>query len=150
MAEAVVPVFVGEVDRGGRLRLGDRKTFDKWVAGLAGKVVEVVVRRQRRRRSTQQNRYYFGVVVKMLANEIGYTRQQMHDALVMHFLCIPGDPLLGIPPTLRRSSKLTTMEFEEYLRNIRVWAAETFSLSIPEPNEVDLSSVQDLDLDMAA
>ena len=84
-------------------------------------------------RSVQQNRYYWGVVVDLLAAYTGYLPEEMHEALKMLFL---KDNTRKIP-TLRSTTELTTIEFEDFLEGVRVWAASELNCIIPLPNEVD-------------
>lgn len=88
----------------------------------------------RRTRSLNENSYYWGVVVKMLADELGYLPEEMHDALRIKFLTIHTDKL----PSIKTTTKLTTSEFEEYLSKIRTWSSLELGVLIPMPNEVIL------------
>ena len=38
------------------------------------------------------------------------------------------------------TARLNTLEFEEYQDKIRQWAAEEWQLTIPLPNEVDITN----------
>jgi hypothetical protein len=44
----------------------------------------------------------------------------------------------GMPPTVRSTSDLSTIEFEEYCSKIRMWASKELGVYIPSPNEPDL------------
>ena len=90
----------------------------------------------RKIRSNQQNAFYFGVIVPILADEFGYSKEEMHEALKWKFLRIPGDD--GKLDTVKSTAKLTTTEFEEHLDAIREWANTNFDLYLPFPNEVTL------------
>ena len=82
-------------------------------------------------RSINQNNYYWGVVVKIMADFTGYTEDEMHDALRLKFL---GKD--GILKTMKSTKDLSTVEMEEYLANIRMWASRDLGVYIPLPNEV--------------
>jgi hypothetical protein len=132
----MVPVFTGAVDSAGTLHLDDRPALSRYLEGLTGRRVEVVVRELRRTRSHRQNRYYWGVVIALLAEHCGYEPEEMHEALKLQFLRVPADedhPL----ETVRSTARLKTSEFEVYLEQIRRWAATEMGVYIPEPNEVD-------------
>ena len=88
----------------------------------------------RHTRSLNQNKYYWGIIIKMLGDEFGYTAEEMHDALRMQFLQTHTDKL----PTIKSTTKLSTKEFETYTRTIRQWASEEYQICIPQPNEVIL------------
>ena len=122
----MIPRFEGHVQNG-KLKLKRRDLFEKYLEGLQG-AVELIVRKPFRKRSDQENRYYWGVIVKMIADHTGHTRDEVHDALRHMFL---KDGLVA-----RSTTSLSTAEAEEYYANIRMWAAATLSLIIPLPNEV--------------
>jgi hypothetical protein len=92
-------------------------------------------------RSLIQNRYYFGVVVKMIANEMGDEPIIVHEILKAMFLeqvemvkSKKTDTVVEVR-WIKSSSELSTTEFEEYLEKCRKWAAEFLQLPIPLPNE---------------
>lgn len=96
--------------------------------------VDITIRRHRKTRSDRQHRYYFGVVVAVLAEFTGYTSDEMHDALKWKFLRVDPESLL---PTVRSTTSLTTVEFEDFLELVRAWAAADLGVVIPLPNEAE-------------
>ena len=126
-------IFFGVI-KGGKVVFNKITEFSSYLAGLEGKDVEIIVRKIRKDRSNPQNRYYWGVVINLLCECTGYSDAEMHDALKMLFLRVDDRKI----PTLRSTADLTTVEFEEYLDKVRMWAAEELSCIIPLPNEVDL------------
>ena len=98
----------------------------------------LVVSKNKPNRSNEQNRYYFGVVVKILSNETGYTVDEMHEILKYKFLGVKEiswgtDRIV----TIKDSKSLKTDEFEDYLKRIREWASAELSIYLPLPNEVE-------------
>ncbi len=93
----------------------------------------ISVKKQTKVRSNNQNSYYFGVVVKMIAEEVGYTPNETHEALKHKFLSEHGEF-----PRIKSTSELTTVEFEDYLAKVRMFGSEFCNLYIPLPNEVDI------------
>ena len=129
------PVFTGTVEKG-KLRVNLKEQFQGYLDKLSG-AVEVIVKPYKANRSDNQNRYYWGVVVPMIADETGYTKDEMHEILRGLFL---GDTVnvYGKEVKISRSTaSLKTSEFEEYLEKCRGWASETLSCYVPVPNEVD-------------
>ena len=114
---------------------------EKWVLNLSsleGKECEFIARRKGARKSNKQNKYYRGIVVKLIAENCGYTPDRAHGALLMKFFK-EVDPENGAEYI--RSTRLDqwkTIEWEEKMSEIRQWASEFLSLYIPKPNEVDM------------
>lgn len=80
-------------------------------------------------RTNRQNSYYWGVLIKILSDEIGYYPEEMHDALKLLFLRKHEE---GKPETARSTSHLNTEEFTHYVERCRQWAAEQ-GYTIPDP-----------------
>ena len=133
--DKVIPEFWGEV-KNGQLFFENRERFDKYLGGLTGKV-KVVVRKWRKNRSLNQNSYYWGVVIKILAEELGYTDEQCHNALKWEFLRVEGKRI----PTIKSTALLTTLEFMDFIDKIQIWAAQELNINIPSPNEIDISQL---------
>ena len=126
------PIFLASILKG-KLVFNNYEGFINYIQTLEGKSVDVVIRLPKKDRSNEQNRYYWGVVIRLLSEHLGYTDDEMHDALKMMFL---KDNSRDIP-TLRSTTELTTVEFEKYLEEVRMWAANMLGFYIPLPNEVD-------------
>ena len=124
--------FMGKSEKG-IVVLDDEKGFTEHIKSLDGKFIQLVVRRYRTNRSNNQNKYYWGVVIKILGDELGYMPDEMHEALKWKFLRKGGKL-----ETVKSTSSLTTIEFEEYLELIRIWALRDLEIAIPLPNEVDI------------
>jgi len=90
-------------------------------------------------RSTPENKYYWGVVVKILSDELGCTSNEVHEVLKELFLKTP--KYLKTKEGLREiwvtksTASLTIGDFEEYLEKIRQWASIEMGYWIPEPWE---------------
>ncbi len=128
----MIPIFLGKVTNN-TLILDTPDKFRDYLFGLKGKQVECVVRLPRKDRSNPQNRYMWGVVYKLLSETTGYSEDEIHDAMRMLFLK-DTERKVAI---LKSTTSLTTVEMEEYLEKIRMWAAQTLSCNIPLPNEIE-------------
>jgi hypothetical protein len=109
-------------------------TFKKIKDYVKGKddffVIEI--HKSKKIRSLPQNKYYWGVVVKILGSHIGYTSDEMHQILASKFLSyrkMNGE-------FVKSTTKLNTLEFENYLDNCRQWASGEMQVHIPLPNEI--------------
>lgn len=118
----------------GKLILRNRQIFAEELKSLLGDVI-LTVAEGRETRSNQQNKYLWGCVYKTLAqSEIGYTEEEWHEMCKYKYLrkhYVVGDEEIDVGST---TTKLTTIEFEEYVENIRRWGA-TLGVNILLPNE---------------
>ena len=97
---------------------------------------KITVDLYRKTRSDQQNRYLWGVAYKELQDATGQPAEDWHDYMLGEYLGWEEYELFGkkkIRP-MKRSSKMTTMEFMDYVAFIQQRAAEN-GLYIPDPNE---------------
>jgi len=117
------PIFRGKVDKG-RLILDNRDKFRRYLASFEGKTFELILRERQPWRSEEQNRYYFGVVVAMVSEHTGHTPEESHQILKDQF-------------KVETTTKMKTVEFQEYVENCRRYAAETLGLPIPDPGQID-------------
>jgi hypothetical protein len=117
------PIFRGKILRG-KIVLDNRDRFRELLESFEGKRIEIVLRERSVERSDGQNKYYHAVVVKILADHLGYSSEEMHEALKKQF-------------NVESTAKLKTSEFTEYIQQVVRWAAVTFSLMIPDPTQID-------------
>ena len=96
----------------------------------------VTVERYRKARSNEQNRYLWGVAYDALEKATGQPKQDWHEYMLGEHFGWEEVSLFGkkkIRP-LNRSSKLSTVEFMDFVHFIQQRAAE-HGLYIPDPNE---------------
>lgn len=127
----ISPVFTGKVEKG-KLVLMNPEMFEAHVRSLEGDVT-LTIKRRRKDRSNEQNKYYWGVVVKILGDSFGYLPEEMHEALKLKFLLVEDRPL----KTVKSTAGLSTVEFEDLMTKIRMWAQTEHNIYIPLPNEVE-------------
>ena len=127
----MIPIFTGIVVNGNFE--SDKKSFSDYIRTFNNHRVEVIIRKPKTSRSDNQSRYYFGVVVELLAKELGYDKDEIHEILKYKFL---QSNAMGMP-YVKSTTKLSTGEFEDYLEKIRRWAAEFLNINIPLPNECE-------------
>lgn len=91
-------------------------------------------------RSTPQNKYYWGCVVQILSDELGYTKDEIHDIIKNKFLSekVPlankkGLAIFGIIEV--STASLDTKEWEDLMTRIREWASQVLGIWIAGPNE---------------
>lgn len=112
-----------------------QKLYD-YLKTLKGKNL-VKIEKYKKQRTTPQNSYYWGVVLKYISDETGFSVEEMHEVLKFKFLQKSKVTKGGQLETyIQSTSELTTEEFEEFLDKVRLWSINFLGLNIPLPNEV--------------
>ena len=132
--------YYGAVTSDGQIKLPGAK-MRREMAAFSGKEIEVVVTRKRKHRSDPQNRYYWGVVVEMIRaglKDMGdiVDQDQTHDFLRHRFLKVTrvdADTGEVLYEYAQSTTKLSTVEFSEYIEKCCQFAAEFLGVSIPLP-----------------
>lgn len=97
-------------------------------------------------RSLEQNKYYWGVVVLMIAEQMGEDKETVHEILKNKF-----NPIRVVLPDQTISEyggetkKLDTKQFGEYISLIKRWSFEFMEITIPEPNQLSETFLIDLE-----
>jgi hypothetical protein len=91
-------------------------------------------------RSVEQNNYYWGVVLEIIADDLGYIgpgeKEDLHNELRSMFLVRIGK--LG-EPYVESTTRIDTKLFERYLEAIRTFMLNKYQIRIPLPNEAESS-----------
>jgi len=96
----------------------------------------VTISLKKQKRSVEQNGYYWGIVINMIAEEMGHTPDEVHQILAKMFLKIKEVEIDGVVYAITKSTtKLKTDEMEEYLEKCRRYASINLHIVIPLPNE---------------
>ena len=85
-------------------------------------------------RSLKQNKFYWKYIVGILADELGYDKDSMHETLKAKFLREPHDTIPGVF-RVKSTTELSTIEFIQYYKEVQVWAADFLNIYLPDPNE---------------
>ena len=96
----------------------------------------VGIKKHRHQRSNNQNRYYWGVVLAYMAEETGYTKDEVHQLMQRRFLKYAKDVLDGSEEFVRSTSSLNTLEMQEYIDQICIFAISELGVYIPQPGEI--------------
>lgn len=132
-------VFHGRVNEDGKLLLLDdeREMRERYLRRLVGKPVDVTIRIHREQRSLDQNAWLWGVAYPLIAEELGYDRDEhedLHYALIDECFGRRFDARIGREVPNVRSSTLDTVKFSEYMEWLVRWAAKQ-GIVVPLPNE---------------
>lgn len=101
----------------GKLSITTREDFDTAIKDLEGDYYLEL--KSTGVRSSQQNNYYWAIV-NILAEELGYTEQEMHLTLKNHF-------------EIESTKTLTTKEFGDLVERVIRWSAIDLNVVIPDP-----------------
>lgn len=119
---------------------GEKVDFEDIVAWKQAKLnhkgqrVYFTIEKVKKHRSDNQNRYSHGIVFPMIAEAMGCEMEEAKDALKWQYLRKQLDCGAW---TVRPTSSLSTVEFEDFLSKCRMLASQMFDLYIPLPNEVE-------------
>ena len=101
----------------GEMTLLDRNQFDNAISKLQGdyyiELKETCVS------SSQQYNYYWNIV-GIIADELGYTEQEMHSTIKNHF-------------DVDSTKTLSTKEFSTFIEKLVRWSAIELNIIIPDP-----------------
>lgn len=97
-----------------------------------GNAYVVEIQRAKQKRSLSQNRYYFGVIVSLVSQSTGYSKEEMHQELTKMFLGYERNGKYFV----RSTKDLDKGEAEKYFDKCRHWAMEELNIHIPLPNEI--------------
>jgi hypothetical protein len=128
-------VFDGFVDDAGIFVLDNQHAFRRYVAAkFKGHEVTVTVQKKAYKRSLDQNAYWWAVPVKILADELGYTENQMHYALLGEYGGYQIGPTGQPVPKIASSSELSRAEFTKLIEWVLDWAPTELHIVIPPPD----------------
>lgn len=130
------PITIGGRVVDGVLHLDSRNLFDAALkhADWQRRVV-VTIAPEEKKRSLRANAYYRGVVLRMIADELGYEPDDLHECLLLKFSSkTVADPETGEEVRITQRSRTKTVdEFSAFLERVMLWAAEKLGMTFPEP-----------------
>ena len=131
----ITPIFYATVEDG-KLVLENRSQFNHFVSKYEGKELAIIIKKSSLIRTKAENAYYWGVIVRMVADEMAVLPDEAHDFLKSKFLKV-GVEVNGKRYEITKSTaSLSVDEFEEYCQKCREWSANELNAPIPEPNEI--------------
>ena len=116
----------------------DKQSLINYLKQL-GSDYTVEVKKQKNNRSMMQNNYYWKCIVQVLAEELGYFNDEMHDTLKVKFASEwssieVNNKTIGLQ-TVNSTARMNTKAFEIYTENIRIWALSELNIRLMLPNE---------------
>ena len=116
----------------------DKQSLINYLKELGSDYV-VDVKKQKNNRSMMQNNYYWKCIVQVLAEELGYFNDEMHDTLKVKFASEwqsieINNKTIGLQ-TVNSTARMNTKAFEIYAETIRIWALSELGIRLMLPNE---------------
>ena len=127
-------IHIAKVVKGKR-HFGNRERLDQDIARYEDKTVQVIISEYKPKRSNQLNQYYWGVVVKIISDYTGYTKEETHELLKQTFLKKKIEVDNEWYDTTESTTKLSNKDMLDFIEKVKQWAAQTFHLYIPDPHE---------------
>lgn len=129
------PLIVQARVEGGELKVPGRKFLLAALKGWPDMPVDLEIRPFEETRRARANRYYWGVVLKMMATEMGEAVDALHEVMKLrHNTGDATDPSTGEHIRIARSTtKLTVQQFSDYIEKVMLDGAEYLGLTFPEP-----------------
>ncbi len=128
-------IFKEKPEHGSMLGAREWEQLKNWVNAVKpGRWVKISFAVVYRERSLKQNKFYWKYIVGILAGELGYDKDSMHETLKAKFLREPHDTVPGVF-RVKSTTELSTIEFMEYYKEVQVWAADFLNIYLPDPNE---------------
>lgn len=126
--------FTARVTDQGHLLIDNHAGFTAAVSRFRGRDVVVRVERKKHKRSLDQNAYWWAVPVETLAEELGYTRPQMHYALLGECFGYRPGPAGTAVPIKPASSDLSIEEFSHLIDWVLTWAPAELGITLEPPS----------------
>ena len=101
----------------GKMTLTNREEFDRAISKLQGEYY--IDLKETGVRSSQQNNYYWNIV-RIVADELGYTENEMHSTIKNHF-------------NIESTKTLSTKEFADFIEKLVRWSAIELNIVISDP-----------------
>jgi hypothetical protein len=120
----------------------NRDLLSDVIQSLEGKDIVITIEKKKRKRSNPQNNFYWGIVLPMMQtgfyNNLGehVGIQEAHEFLKGRFLFreVVNQELGEVIKLSKSTTELSTIEWEEYMDQIRAFGLEFLGITIPYPD----------------
>lgn len=123
--------------KGDSIDIKETDAFEAYVRSLDGRHVNIIIKEAEVSRSAQQNRLWW-VYMTMIGEELGYTKNEMHQICKLRFLkeTIVDDRTGAEIDVIGSTSKLSKKQFNKLIEELQRWAIEEFNIMLPDANEI--------------
>lgn len=133
------PLRVGGYVEAGKVHLDNKLLFDAALMRWEGRVV-LTLESEELTRSDRAHRYYFGVVLKLIAESIGHSIDELHEVFKAEwnsrtiFWTNTKTGEMTERKIAQSTTKLKVDEFYDYVENVRFYAAQELGVITPDPD----------------
>jgi hypothetical protein len=127
--------YFSEVNEG-KLQPSISKAIGVDLKHFEGKRVHLTIEKQKSKRSHQQNKYWW-VCMTILSQDIGYTKEEMHELAKFKFLKREKviEKTGEIMEYIESTTKLNKTDFADMTSELHRWASESFGIVLPVPGD---------------
>lgn len=118
----------------GKLIFDNPLAFSLQKSKLDSKRFNLELKQFRNKKSNRQCSYLMGVLVKMIAEELGYLPSEIEKLWFWIKIQIGWVDDRGVP---KETKDCTTIEYEEIASKVRMWASIELNMYLPLPNEAE-------------
>jgi hypothetical protein len=120
--------------KNGQLIISNIDRFIDYLKTFGDKRFDIIVKKPKKKRSNPQNSYYWGVVLNLISQKTGHTQDELHDAFARKYLRRYNRHGLEF---IQSTTDLTTVEFSEYVEQIKRFAAIELDIVIPDAKDIE-------------
>jgi hypothetical protein len=121
--------------KGKKLIPANTRNYENALSLYEGLEVVITIAKPTKSRTNPQNAYLWAVPYRMISDETGNDIDSVHHYMAGMFL---SEKTSGLIDQVKSTTRLTTVEFSEYIEKIIQWAAEFLNLYIELPNEKEM------------
>lgn len=118
----------------GKVKFFHREELNKFLSSHPG---ETFIFHVKKNRTTQQNRYFW-LVMTMIGEEVGLTKEEAKEVLAFKFLRfeVVNEKTGEIYERIKSTKELSKLEFMTFLDSVIQFASTELGIRIPEPGEI--------------
>jgi len=128
------------IKEAGKLRVLNKTLLERVTLSIpeGKKLIMVIEPEEQITISDNMRKYYWTVVMAMIAEETGHSRDMVHDAMKIKIVGYVDEKtgLTIVPSVFSNESQLDLTEKWEFISEVRRWAFDFLNLSIPDPEKV--------------
>ena len=131
-----IPVFLGTVDKQGKLHLDSRGLFDGYLRTLLNKAIKLTVQKMSRPKSQSQLGYLFGILYPVIGEELGYPEydvEALHDGCMRKLRGLKPEPN---PLQLRQTLRDKDHQYvSDYISDLRHFMVTEYGIVTPDAHK---------------